>query len=495
MGREGPSVLRSGLLLFTSRLLSVGTGLLFTLMITRTTTKEQYGIWVNVNADIITYFTLLATALPFWVMRFVSRRHEGSAKTGLIANLILGFISTFLYLPLVSFILSALNVSSDYLPLYLLASVQIIEVYLLAVLSDVLRVVRIEALGYGLLIEESAKVIAAYLLIFRFKLGLLGAMSALVAAYSIQVLYFLYVSRGSLKGRVHWDYFKEWFKGSLTNVYNIIGDRISSFGLILLFTIGGEAARAYYGASFQIAGVIGHSSLLAFALYPKLLVYRRTEDIVTAFKSFFMFAIPMTVGAVILSDSYLTILDIKYRVASPILQMLAFFVFISGLSQILDSIVFGTEKIDSEAKIPLRELVKTKLFMIFSFPYARSLIVLPSLYIVLTIVRNDPLAAALYTVMIMLFAGIILLISRILFVKNLFSFSFPWLNVVKYLFASAVMGVLLLAIPHPTKLSTTLGYTLIGGIVYLLTLMILDRDTRTIVRSIVEEAKKTLKFT
>jgi len=464
-------------------------------MITRTTTKEQYGIWVNVNADIITYFTLLATALPFWVMRFVSRRHEGSAKTGFIANLILGLISTVLYLPLVPFILSALNVSNDYLPLYLLASAQIIEIYLLAVLGDVLRVVRIEALGYGLLIEELAKVVTAYLLIFQFKQGLLGAMSALVAAYSIQVLYYLYVSWGSLKGRVHWSYFKEWFKGSLVNLYNIIGNRISSFGLILLFTIGGEAARAYYGASFQIAGVIGHASLLAFALYPKLLVRRRTEDVVTAFKSFLMFAIPMTVGAIVFSDSYLTILDIKYKVASPILQMLAFFVFISGFSQILDSIVFGTEKIDLEAKIPLGELVKTKLFLVFSFPYARSLIVLPSVYIILTTIGNDPLAAAFYTVIIMLFAGVILLIARVIFVKGLFPFSFPWVNVVKYLFASAVMGVLLLVIPHPTKLSTTLGYTLIGGIVYLSTLMAIDRDTRSMVRSIIEEAKRILRFT
>ena len=81
---EGPRLVYSGLVLFAAKILSVGTGMIFTLMITRTVPVEEYGIWVNVNLDIITYFTLLASAIPFWTMRFVARKHEGSAKTGVI---------------------------------------------------------------------------------------------------------------------------------------------------------------------------------------------------------------------------------------------------------------------------------------------------------------------------------------------------------------------------------------------------------------------------
>lgn len=135
-GKEGPRLIRSGLALFVSRLLSVVTGMLFVIIITRNTTKEQFGVWVNVNADIVAYFTWLAAALPFWVMRFVARGHEGSAKTGVLANLFIGLLSTAVYMSLVPFILLALNVSGEYLLLYMLASVQIIQVYLLMVFQS-----------------------------------------------------------------------------------------------------------------------------------------------------------------------------------------------------------------------------------------------------------------------------------------------------------------------------------------------------------------------
>ncbi|MCD6528674.1 hypothetical protein J7L06_00050 [Candidatus Bathyarchaeota archaeon] len=493
MEREEPGILRSGLLLFASRMLSVGTGLIFTLMITRTVTREQYGVWVNLNSDIIAYFTLLATALPFWVMRFVSRRHEGSAKTGVIANMILGLVSVGVYISMVPWILSALKIGGSYLPLYVLASVQIIWVYLTAAFEAILRVVRIEALGYGLLVEEAVKVAVAYLLIFHFKLGLLGAMTALITGYSLQVIYYLYVSRGKLRGKVKLSYVKEWVKGSLATVYTIIGNRIFSFSLVLLFAIGREVARAYYGASFQIAGVIGHSSFLAFALYPRLLVRRSSGDVSIAFKSFLMFAVPMTVGAIVLSDSYLTILDVKYRVASPILQVIALNVFVQSFTQILNSIIFGTEEVDLKAEIRLRELVKTRLFLTFSFPYLRALIVLPAIYYILLNVKGDPLTSALYTALTILLSGLIFLILSITFAKKSMPFSFPWASLAKYLLASATMAIFLLLIPHPTRLSTTLGYTGIGGVLYLFTLAAIDRETRALMNSILTEIYKKLK--
>ncbi|MGC9346099.1 MAG: hypothetical protein ACP5ER_04845, partial [Candidatus Bathyarchaeales archaeon] len=55
----------SGFIIFAARMLSIATGLAFQLMIARTTTKPEYGIWFNIN-DVQAYFTLLAGVLPFW---------------------------------------------------------------------------------------------------------------------------------------------------------------------------------------------------------------------------------------------------------------------------------------------------------------------------------------------------------------------------------------------------------------------------------------------
>jgi O-antigen/teichoic acid export membrane protein len=118
-------------MIFAARMLSVATGLAFTLMLTRAATEQQYGIWSNIN-DIIAYFAFLASAFPFWAMRFAARNKEGTIKTGFLANLIISLIATIIYLPTIPLIMSLLGISGTYIILYLVASMQIIETYLIA---------------------------------------------------------------------------------------------------------------------------------------------------------------------------------------------------------------------------------------------------------------------------------------------------------------------------------------------------------------------------
>ncbi len=486
---EGPRLVYSGLVLFAAKILSVGTGMLFTLMITRTVPVEEYGIWVNVNLDIIMYFTLLASAIPFWTMRFVARKHEGSAKTGIISNLILALASASIYVVLTPFILSALGVSGNYLVLYLIAGLQVIEIYLIRAFESVLRVIKIEAIGYGLLIAEVIKVVAAFLLIFEFGFGLMGAMLALITAFLIQTFYYLWLSWSYLRGRIVWGYFKEWLKGSLINIYNVVGFRLSSFSLILLFAIAGEAARAYYGASTQIASVISYSTFLAFALYPRLLMGKGDEDVAMSLKLFFMFAIPMTVGAILFADSYLIILDVKYAVAVEILQLMAVLMLIRSFCQVLDFVIFGTEHFDLKAKIPFAKLVKSRLFAVFSLPFINASIVLPLTYFVLTTMKLDPLSSAFYTVITMLVASMVLLGIRCVLVRKSPQFVFPWGSILKYVVASAVMAIFLLVIPHPKRLSITLLYTVVAGAIYFLTLMLIEEEARELVKLTFREIK------
>ena len=124
----------SGFIIFAAKMFSVATGLAFTLMLTRATTEQQYGIWSNIN-DMIAYFAFLAPAFPFWTMRFVARNKEGSVKTGVFANIIISIIATIIYLPLIPLITSLLGISETYLIPYLIASMQMMEVYLITMLE------------------------------------------------------------------------------------------------------------------------------------------------------------------------------------------------------------------------------------------------------------------------------------------------------------------------------------------------------------------------
>jgi O-antigen/teichoic acid export membrane protein len=483
----------SGLIVFASKLLSVATGLAFILMITRTVSTDEFGIWGNVN-DIFNYFILLASVFPFWTTRFVAREHAGSAKTGLIANIFLSIASASIYFALLPTILSTLKIGSAYTILYTIVSIQIIELYTTSALEAILLAKQPQTIGYGLLINEVCKVILGFTLIIQLKLGLQGAIYSLVSAYLVQIAFYIKLTAKELRENVRWTYLKEWLKASIINFYNIIGGRIAAFALILLF-IYGKAARAYYGAALSFAGVISHSTFLAFALYPRLLSQSNTKDVSTSLKMVLMVAIPMTAGAVVLSDSYLTILSPAYTDAKLVLSILALSSLSVSLSGVFDTIVMGTEKIDAEAKIEFRQLVKTSLFQIFTVPYIKSAITLPTTFFILLYIAKNPLEAATYLALISLITNSLMLLCRYLIARKCLAFNFPWKNVAKYIVASAVMAAPLLVIPHPTRLSLTLGLTVLGGIIYFAILATIDQEIRELIESVLNEAKSKLRKT
>ena len=484
----------SGFVIFAAKLVSVATGLAFQLMIARNTTTTEYGLWFNVN-DILAYFTLLAAVVPFWSMRFTARRKEGAAKTGIIANLIISVVASSVYLLLIPIITSLLNIPEKYLILYFLITIQIVELYTLNALQSCLRAKIPHAIGYGLLIAEIGKVVLGYIFIIRLTQPLVGAMISMLAAFSIQIIYYIKLLSKEMKQKAHLSYIKEWLKGSTANIYNVAGNQLATFVLILLFVYGGSEARGYYGAARQIALIITYSSFLAFALYPKLLIDRKTEDIETTLKMVLMFATPMVAGALAIPDSFLTLLQVKYADAVPVLIVLAIDAFVMTLSSFLNFVLYGLEKVDEKATISFKELVKSKLFFAFSLPYFHSLITLPTAFFVLSFyTQNQPLTSAFYVSIINSSARFIMFIILFAVIRKMVKIGIPWKHIVKYLFASIVMATILFLLPHPKRITTTLGTTAVGGIIYFALLTAIDKETRDLISSIWREIKSKIRI-
>ena len=93
----------SGFIIFTAQILSVITGLAYTLLITRSMNTAQYGTWTNIF-DYTGYFLIFASFIPFWATRFVARGKEGAIKTSTIANLVIALASIAIYLPAITLI-------------------------------------------------------------------------------------------------------------------------------------------------------------------------------------------------------------------------------------------------------------------------------------------------------------------------------------------------------------------------------------------------------
>jgi len=477
----------TGLVDFASRLFSFAAGLAFTLIVTRTISETEFGVWNNIG-DLLGYFIIAYAIIPFWAGRFTAREHKGAAKTGVISNLLLSLIFFVFYLALIPLLTSILQTSA-YLTLYLLTSLLILEHHTLAALENILHAKKPHLLGYGLVIYESCKVAISVILAVWLKLGLMGAICATVASYLIQVLFYLKPLANELKEKFEWSYLKEWIKASPINLYGIVGSRLESLTLILLFAYGGQLARAYYGAAQTIAYIIGYSQFLALALYPRLLMGSSSEDVSASLRMVLMFATPMTFGALALSDSYMTILSVAYAEARPILLLLALNTLCLCLSAVFETIVSGTERLDAKAKIPFRKLLRSKLFLIFTLPYLQSIITLPAAFVLLTSNQKTPLMSATYIAAIALLANIVMLAARYTIAHKSFAFKFPWRSTSKYVLASAVMASLLLVVPHPTTVSKTVVLTLIGAGTYFATLTPIDRETRTLIRLVLREVR------
>jgi O-antigen/teichoic acid export membrane protein len=437
----------------------------------------------------------MAGVLPFWALRFTARGKEGAVKTGIIANLAISLIAATFYALLVPFIVSTLNVEKHFF-LYLITTIQIVEFYAIYAFEQCLQAKKPHAVGYGLLLREFFKVSLGYFLISRvyFNAPLFGAMLSIILAFTIQLLYYFRLLSDDLKQKFQWNYLKEWLKGSVVNIYNVIGNQIASFIFIMLFIYGGDVARGDYGAASIIAAIINYSSFLAFALYPKLLAEGKLEDVTTAMKIVLMFALPMTAGAIALSDSYLTILSpeppFKYREAAPILIVLAIDTLLFTVSSLYGTVLLGFEKLDEKAKISFKELFRSRLFLAFSLPYIHSAITLPATFYTLTAcVQNDPVQAALYVSIINSAARFAMFLIQYVIVRRMVRVKVPWSNITRYLFASVFMAIVLFWLPHPTTIMLTFAITAVGGILYLLVVMALDKDARILISRMLQMIK------
>lgn len=485
----------SGFAVFGAKLLTVVTGMLFTLLVTRSVTQEEYGAFGTINI-IVPYFTLLSTAISFWTMRFVARNEKGAVKTGIVANAGISLAAALVFLVLLPSILPTFQLQNYVIPC-LAAAAQIVELYLITVLDACLQAQRPHYVGYGLLIGEILKLVLGYVFVLSLQLSLSGVLISIIIAFAVKIAFYLKTVLNELKQRVVFSYIKEWFKGSAFNIYNIAGDRLAAVIFLFLSGYGGKIATSYYQAAAPIANVITYSSFLAFALYPKLLAEKKLEEITSSLKLVLMFAIPMTATLIVIPDSYLLILEgsgeTNYHIAAPLLAILAVDALVLTISTVFAYAVYGIEKIDEKATIPFKQVVRTRLFIAFSLPYAHSMITLPTAYYVMTnFTNNDPLLIATYLMAINAVAHLAMLIVIYFLVRKAAKIVIPWKNIAKYAFASISMTAILFAI-HPVRTLLTLAATAVGGIIYLAIVLVIDKEARNLAREMFKEIKTRIK--
>jgi len=484
----------SGYVIFAAQIISVATGLIFTLLLTRNMTEDQFGVWSNIF-DLTAYFTVAVGLFPFWATRFVARKKEGAVKTGLAINLVLALVAMALYVPVVFPATMAFH-SEAFLAIYLIAAFQILNLYLINMLESCLRSTKPRTIGFGLLIEEVIKVSLALLFIVGFHQLFIGAIVSLVVGGALQIAFYIRLVAKDLRERIQWNYVAQWLKGSTVLIYNAVGNSLLSsvFILLLVLTPFGKQARGDYAAAVTFANVIGYASYLSYALYPKLISKGCSEDEVSLnFRTVLMFAIPLATVALAMPQSLLTILNVSYTESAPILQLLTVDAIVVIVSQFYGQCLMGAENLDQEGKISLRKLVRSKIFKVFSLPYIQAAIAVPSVYFALTqLAVSSSEQAALIVVAINILAHSVTFVGLCMLMHKSVRFSVAWRSIGKYVFAASVSAIVLLLLPNPTTLLLTLGKGALGIAVYGAILVAIDGEARKLIGQTLREIKNAV---
>jgi O-antigen/teichoic acid export membrane protein len=483
----------SGFVVFTTQLLGVLTGLIFTLLLTRSMTESEFGIWTNIF-DYTPFFVLFSTVLTFWVTRFTARGKDGTIKTGVLSQLVIAIIFTIIYLPVIYLVSNAIGTSA-YMTIYLISGLFILTTYMVAVLEAVLQATRPQKTGYGFIIQEIVKVVVALIVVLVFKQVFLGAILALVISPAIQIMYYCYLLSDYFKGEINWVYLKQWLKGAPVILYNAVGALILSTVFILLFLYGGSEARAYYQAALSFTTIVGYASSLSVALYPKLLANSCSkEDIGTSFRTVLMLAIPLATLTITMAASFLTILKAPYSVAWPVLIALTVDTLIVLVYTFYSQCIMGVEAFDAEGQISFRHLVKSKIFKIFSIPYIQAAVALPLTYYVLTQLPVDgPVTTTVAVIGIFIALHAATLIGVYAFMRHTIHIPVHWRSITKYVLAALLMGVTLYLLPTTTTLGMTIAKTIAGFAFYIGLLLLIDRQARDLLRLIWLEIIYTIK--
>src|SRR2546426_1178899 len=309
----------TGLIVFGSRIVSAATGFVFLVMVARWLPPAQLGLWEFI-VDLIVFASYPAGFLTYWAARDVARG-KVVGKTTLVLNLLASMLGVAIFL---AFALASYSEVGSSVGPFILAVVLVPLSYWNQATSALVGGYNPAIGAYSLLASEPAKLIAAYPLLFVFKLRIEGVIIAIAVSYFVEAAVSTYQLRVVSSERVDFALGRKWLRDpyvpglmTLTYVLGIADTFAASVGQR------GTSLAGYYQAAFQVAAIVSYSTFLSVALYP-LLLRERSEKLMGEVLEFsLLFAIPMAAGAIALAPQILYLLSPAYVVSSTALEFLS----------------------------------------------------------------------------------------------------------------------------------------------------------------------------
>ena len=373
------SLRRTGLVVFGARIASIFTGLVFLVMMTRSLSAQQFGLY-EVITDIVAFSAYPAGLVAFWATRDIARG-KMFGKTALALNIALSALGVVIYLALSYF--SASRIPSASLVNLLFAVLLVPVSYLSQAANAVVAGHRPVVLGYAVIFSEASKLIVAYPLLIVFKVGIDGVIVAVLVANLTQAVASAALAGDATSGPVSLEQGRRWLTHSwlpmLTTLPYMLGVADT---FVASLADGNTVLVGHYQAAFSVAALAGYSLYLASAMYP-LLLKGGTDEVTTMTLDLALaFGIPMAVGAAVLARPILHLLNSSlYLDASTALGILAMAALANTVTSFFDQVLLGKDRVDVDESAKFSDYLRSSIVFVAKVNLGLVVVYLASVYL------------------------------------------------------------------------------------------------------------------
>jgi len=489
----------SGLIAFVVGIIGVITGIIFTIIVTRKLSPDELGLWTLVGS-LVSYVVVIEPIISFWTERQIARGEEVGA-TALATSGLFSVGAIIAYLIIVMFVsFSSLEVDLNVL---LLASVLVPLTFLNNTLRKIAISYKPQAISYSTVVFEASKLPFGFLLVYLLPFGLVGAIIATIIASIARIIILIIAIRERLYYKIKREIIKFWLRLSWIPLYSSGSGFVLTLDVLVYSLLTNSlVGLAFWAVGSAVANIISHSGQISQALYPKLLATGKKEFAEENLKKLMYFAIPFLGAAIVFAKPALHVLNPLYIEGIYIVYFLSFRSLAYILMNIFFNVISAYEKVDLDKQASFKQYAKSKLFFLPTLNYILTGTYIATLVLFLIISESlnlDEVQLVTTWSLILLIVTIPFMLYGLISVHRHHQISLPYKSMLKYAFVTLVSSIIVYFISDNFLeysesifdfLPQLIPIILLGGIIYFGLTYIIDKSTRKLFKSIINELRK-----
>lgn len=488
----------TGLIGFAVRLVSMITGMMFVLIVTRELSEIEFGTW-NLIGGLIAYVIVVEPIISYWITRETAR-DDDSAKTGLLSSTIFSTGALLAYIVIAYFVGQQSNAEISIL---FFASILVPLLFVNKTLAGINLGWKPQANSFGFVSSEIIKIPAALIFVYFLDMGIEGAIIATAIGYLVSISVLVYFAKERLIGKFRKEFVKKWLRLSWLPIYREVPITLFLSDVVIFSILTGSVVGvAYITVSRAIGNLVIHTQQISRGVYPKLLEGGRQEYLQENLIRVLYFAIPFVALSITFAKPGLFALNPIYVVATPVVIIITFRAFLSCISKLFTSSLQGIEKVDVKNESTFKDYIKSRLFLVPTVRLIHFSLYLAVLAIgLLSLSQNN-----LSMIDLIMFWAVVSLVLEIPFtmyyyilIRRDFTLNIDGKSIFKYIISSIVcFGLTFLLMENFLEYKTSIFeffpqlimYPILAFGGYGLLTYLIDSRTRVFVKSILSAIKR-----